>query len=104
MEKFWNDAINQLLGTCLYNEDHTDDGKTWTDAYAYETENMVADIKCFHKSLKRIKLDVSNKAMANFMVYTEYIHIGNTIAKIDKSALILLAAQVNDKLNEESEE
>ena len=102
MDKFWEDIINCLLGVALYHG-RLPDEETWVKEYVYETENMVEDIKHFHESAKSAGMEVSNEAMAMFLIYTEFMHIGNEHiieeSAVDMDTLLVLASQINDKLN-----
>lgn len=102
MEKFWEDIMNCLLGVVLYHGKlpHED---TWCKQYEYEVNNMIEDIKNFHNDNVDAGLEVSNEAMARFLVYTEADHIGNTqmvnTCPVDESQLLMIAAKINDELN-----
>lgn len=102
MEKFWEDIMNCLLGVILYHGQLPDE-KSWCEQYKYEVENMIEDIKNFHNDNSNAGLEVSNEAMARFLVYTEADHIGNTrlveSCAVDELQLLMIAAKINDKLN-----
>ena len=102
MEKFWKDIMNCLLGVALYHEELPDED-TWVDQYFYEVQNMIDDIKNFHRSITSAGLEVSNDVMANFLIYAEAEHIGNERlvqkSAVDMNTLLILAAQINDELN-----
>lgn len=102
MNDFWKNIMNCLLGVALYHGALPNE-ETWVQQYKYETENMVEDIKNFHESAKQAGLEISNEAMAMFLIYTEYDHIGNDhIVKkssVDMNTLLVLAVQINDELN-----
>ena len=101
MNEFWKNTMNCLLGVVLYHGKLPDE-ETWVKQYRPEIENMVEDIKCFHKSVESAGLEVSNEAMALFLIYSESNHIGNdyivTSEKVDMDMLISLASQINDEL------
>ena len=65
--------------------------------------NMVEDIKHFHDYNVDAGLEVSNEAMAKFLVYIESDHIGNAQfvnkCAVDESRLLMIAAKINDELN-----
>ncbi len=71
--------------------------------YEYEVNSMVEDIKHFHDDNVDVGLEVSNEAMARFLVYTEANHIGNAQfvnkCAVDESQLLMIAAKINDELN-----
>ena len=102
MDKFWEDTMNYLLGIVLYHGQCPDE-KSWCKQYAYEVNNMVEDIKNFHNKNADAGLEVSNEAMARFLVYTEAAHIGNAqfvnVCPIDEFQLIMIATKINDELN-----
>ena len=102
MDKFWEDIVNCLLGVALYHGALPDE-KTWVEEYWYETNSMVEDIKHFHESVKSAGMEVSNETMAMFLIYTEFMHIGNDHfieeAPVDMNTLLILASQINDELN-----
>lgn len=101
-ENFWEDVMNCLLGVILYHGDLPDED-TWCNQYQYEVENMIEDIKNFHKSNNEAGLEISNEAMSKFLVYTEWMHIGNDrlVKKcaIDKEQLLFISAKILDELN-----
>lgn len=102
MDKFWEDIMNCLLGVVLY-PGQLPDEETWCKQYQYEVNNMIEDIKNFHNSNVDAGLEVSNEAMARFLVYAEAEHIGNAqfVNKfaVDESQMIMIAAKINDELN-----
>ena len=105
MDKFWEDTMNYLLGIVLYHGQLPDD-KSWCKQYEYEVNNMVEDIMNFHNKNADAGLEVSNEAMARFLVYTEAAHIGEAAhvgfvnsCPIDESQLLMIAAKINDELN-----
>lgn len=99
-DEFWEDIMNHLLGEVLYHRQLPDE-ETWCKKYETEVANMIEDIKNFHNDNVKIGLEVSNEAMANFLVHTETDHIGNLIKKneVNESDLIMIAARINDELN-----
>ena len=94
--------MNHLLGEVLYHGQLPDE-ETWCKEYKTEVANMIKDIKNCHNDNVKIGLEVSNEAMASFLVHTEANHIGNTrlIKKneVNESDLIMIAARINDELN-----
>ena len=102
MNKFWEDIMNCLLGVVLYHGQLPDE-ESWYKEYEYEVNNMVEDIKHFHNDNVNVGLEVSNEAMARFLVYTEAEHIGNAQfvnkCEIDESQLLMIASKINDELN-----
>ena len=101
-DEFWEDIMNHLLGEVLYHGQLPDE-ETWCKEYETEVANMIKDIKNFHNDNVKIGLEVSNEAMASFLVHTEANHIGNTrlIKKneVNESDLITIAVRINDELN-----
>lgn len=102
IDKFWEDIIKYLLGVVLYHGQLPDE-ESWYKEYEYEVNNMVEDIKHFHDDNMNVGLEVSNEAMARFLVYTEADHIGNAQfvnkCEIDESQLLMIASKINDELN-----
>lgn len=102
MSEFWKKTMEYLLGTVLYHGERPDE-ETWFEQYEYEINNMIDDIKHFHEDNKKVGLEISNEAMARFLVYTEAEHIGNTYIingqSIDKTGLLKVAMEINDELN-----
>lgn len=102
IDKFWEDIMNCLLGVVLYHGQLPNE-ESWCREYEYEVNNMLDDIKYFHDVNVDAGLEVSNEAMARFLVYTEAKHIGNAqfINKcaVDESQLLMIAAKINDELN-----
>ena len=102
MDKFWEDIMNCLLGVVLYHG-QLPDKESWCKQYEYEVNNMVEDIKHFHDYNVDAGLEVSNEAMAKFLVYIESDHIGNAQfvnkCAVDESQLLMIAAKINDELN-----
>lgn len=102
MNQLWEDIINGLLGVALYHGKLPDD-ETWVKQYEHEAQNMMEDIKNFHKSIKSAGLEVSNEAMAMFLIYSEFEHIGNNHlikkADVDRNTLLFFASKINDELN-----
>nr|DAG49022.1 MAG TPA: hypothetical protein [Caudoviricetes sp.] len=100
MNQFWIDTMNYLLGDVLY---HGNCKCDWCQQYEYEIECMIKDIKDFHAANVDAGLDISNDAMARFLVCTEYMHIGNSRAvkrsPVDEMELLAIAAHINDELN-----
>ena len=101
MNDFWKNIMDDLLDV-LYHGAQPDDG-TWHDQYANEMISMMNDVKQFHRANAEAGLEISNESIANFLVYAEQTHIGNSqfISKspVDTTKLCLLAAQINDDLN-----
>ena len=102
MDNFWEDIMNCLLGVVLYHGQLPNE-ETWCKQYQYEVNNMIEDIKNFHNSNIDAGLEVSNEAMARFLVYTEANHIGNTQfvnrCAVDELQLLMIASKINDELN-----
>ena len=102
MNEFWKKTMEYLLGVVLYHGQHPDE-KTWFEQYKYEINNMIDDIKQFHEDNRIVGLEISNEAMARFLVYTEAEHIGNTHIineqSIDETELLKVAMKINDELN-----
>ena len=102
MYKFWEDIMNCLLRVVLYHGQLPDE-ETWFKQYRYEVNNMIEDTNNFHNSNVDAGLEVSNEAMARFLVYAEADHIGNAQlvnkCAIDASQLLMIAAKINDELN-----
>ena len=99
MKTFWENIMNCLLGVVLYHGCLPDE-TSWYKQYEPEISNMIQDIKNFHKANEIAGKKVSNEAMAEFLIYAEYIHIGNKhiIKKcvIDEEQLLLIAAKINN--------
>ena len=104
MEKFWEDIMNDLLGVVLYHG-HLPDDETWCRQYDYEVKMMINDIKHFYKANMDAGIEVSDGAMANFLVFTEFEHIGNErLVKectIDENQLLMVAERINNELKKE---
>lgn len=102
MNDFWIEIMNSLLGDILYHGQHPDE-KSWYEQYKYEIANMVEDITNFHEANKYIDGGVSDNEMARFLIYAEFVHIGNKhlVSKqtIDKTQLTNIATQINCELN-----
>ena len=102
MNEFWKKTMEYLLGVVLYHGQHPDE-KTWFEQYEHEISNMINDIEQFHEDNRKVGLEISNEAMARFLVYTEAEHIGNThiINKqpINEAELLKVAMKINDELN-----
>ena len=102
MNKFWEDIMNCLLGVVLYHGQLPDE-EMWCKQYEYEVKNMIEDIQHFHASNKDAGIEISNDAMASFLVFTENEHIGNTqfVNKcvVDEMQLLTIASKINDELN-----
>ena len=92
MEQFWKNAMETLLRNILY-RDKNEENCLWTDEYSDEVKNMVEDIKDFYKAVTDAGIEVSSSAMAEFLVYTEWKHLGNKFSVLhpdDKSQLFTL--------------
>ncbi len=102
MDKFWEDTMNCLLGVVLYHGMLPDD-ESWCKQYEHEINNIINDIKEFHKANKEAGFEVSNSEMARFLVYQEFVHISNEhfVKKcaVDEDQLIMISAKINDELN-----
>lgn len=74
------------------------------DTCRLQCDYMVKDIKAYHQSNTEAGLEVSNEAMAHFLVYVEHEHIGNThfvkSCAVDEVRLLLIAAGINKELND----
>lgn len=103
---FWKNIFNRALSILYHNVDPDETG-SWAYQYEYETKEMEEDVKKFHKAVKNAGYEISNEAMAFFLIYTESEHINNNhlIKKeaIDINTLITVAADINDELNKKKE-
>ena len=77
---FWKEIIEEILDTLYHGENPEE--INWVSEYPYEAENMVTDIKEFHESLTQAGIDTTNEVMANFLIYTEFMHINNVYCVI----------------------
>ena len=102
MDKFWKDTMNCLLGVVLYHGMLPDE-ESWCKQYEYEINNIIHEIKNFHKANRDAGFEVSDSEMARFLVYQEFIHIGNEHfvkeCVVDESQLLTIAAKINNELN-----
>lgn len=102
METFWKNTMNCLLGTVLYHGQLPEE-ESWCEQYENEINNMIQDIKQFHKANTDTGHEVSNNEMARFLIYAESEHIGNKhIIKecaINEEQLLMIASKINDKLS-----
>lgn len=102
MNQKWKDIMNCLLGVVLYHG-RLPEEMSWCEQYNYEVINMIKDIKVYHQSNTEAGLEVSNEAMAHFLVYVEHEHIGNThfvkSCTVDEVQLLMIAAEINEELN-----
>lgn len=103
MDQKWKDIMNCLLGVVLYHGRLPEEA-SWCEQYNCEVRSMVKDIKVYHQSNTEAGLEVSNEAMAHFLVYVEHEHIGNThfvkSCAVDEVRLLLIAAGINKELND----
>ena len=103
MNQKWKDIMNCLLGVVLYHGRLPEEA-SWCEQYNCEVRSMVKDIKAYHQSNTEAGLEVSNEAMAHFLVYVEHEHIGNThfvkSCAVDEVRLLLIAAGINKELND----
>ena len=93
-------VINDFL-TELYHGDNPDQDGTWVEVYKYECANIIDDIIDFYKSAQNIDVKISNEAMANFMIYAEYMHICNDSlikGRVNMNKIISFAAVINEFL------
>lgn len=85
-------------------EERLPEEASWCEQYNCEVRSMVKDIKAYHQSNTEAGLEVSNEAMAHFLVYVEHEHIGNThfvkSCAVDEVRLLLIAAGINKELND----
>lgn len=102
MNQKWKDIMNCLLGVVLYHG-RLPEEISWCEQYNYEVISMIKDIKAYHQSNTEAGLEVSNEAMAHFLVYVEREHIGNThfvkSCTVDEAQLLMIAAEINEELN-----
>lgn len=102
MEQFWKNTMETLLRDILY-RDKNKENRLWTDEYPYDVEKMAEDVKDFYKAATDAGIEVSSSAMAEFLVYTEWKHLGNKFSVLhpdDKSQLFTLATAINQELEE----
>ncbi len=103
MRPFWRCIVNNLLDVLYHGQKPDDPEKDWVGAYYFECLNMIEDIEHFHAAIFDAGHEISNETMANFLIYAEFMHIGNELfvqkAPVDMKELIAIAAQINDELN-----
>lgn len=102
MNEKWMDIFDELL-MILYHGMKPDIEGSWVKEYLYEIKNMKDDIIDFHDTVTKAGYEVSNEAMADFLLYVESIHICNShiVNKepVNMDALFCVAAKINDELN-----
>ena len=94
--------METLLRDILY-RDKNKENRLWTDEHPYYVEKMAEDVKDFYKAVTDAGIEVSSSAMAEFLVYTEWKHLGNKFSVLhpdDKSQLFALATAINQELEE----
>ena len=101
-EQFWENAMKTLVRDILY-RDKNEENRLRTDVYPYDIVKMAEDVKDFYKTVTDAGMEVSTSAMAGFLVYTEWKHLGDKFSALhpdDKSQLFALAAAINQELEE----
>jgi hypothetical protein len=100
---FWKGIMEEMLAVLYHGKDQN--GGDWIKDYEYECQSIIDDIKYFHGALTQASQQASDEAMAQFLNYTEFTHIGNDalIKKetVDINRLVIVAAKINNYLNSE---
>lgn len=103
---FWQDTMNRFFEV-IY-PGISPDETSWCVQYPYEIFYIVEAIKHFYFNNMELGFEISNEAMARFLIYAEYEHIGNLSNfsllpsySINENELLMIAAQINDELSDE---
>lgn len=103
MNEFWKTIMEEFLSVLYYGA-APEEGSGWTELYATEVSHMIQDILEYRRVVTESGQTISNEGMAQFLIYAENLHIGNSklIKKnvTDMNHITTIAATINDELNQ----
>ena len=95
------DRIDDIF-KALYGRDTDDDGYPYKEVYYYESLNMETDYIEYLRCMDLFDLSLCIEDVTKFIVYTEYMHIGNDHYVRNNLDLKTLKEVVADLLKENS--
>lgn len=99
LKNIFMDNIDDIFKV-LYGKEKDDvDNTLYSNYYKYEVDNMLQDFIFYINSLKIVDIIPTKEEIANFIIYLEYVHIGNNnlVKKnIEKEELYNIANNIKE--------